>query len=136
MPSSKREAKIPRALCAELHPDDGADPREDKKRKIDRGKGTERKLRQLCKQVSNILQLAISGLDLAAEARIQNVEPAPNAGRLRVTVAITDIASRSEVEVALTRRAGFLRREVAHAVVRHRVPELIFSIIAEGPADA
>ena len=80
MPSSKRKADDVRALCTRIHPDDGVDPREDKRRDVDRTKKHERKLQQLCKQVANALQLVLPNVQLLGDARISSVMPAPNAG--------------------------------------------------------
>ncbi len=62
------------------------------------------------------------------------VEPAPNTGRLRVTVAgaipadATDPTAREELKTALDKAGGFVRMEVARAVHRKYAPELVFHL--------
>ena len=91
---------------------------------------------QLCGRVLEVLSAILSGL---ADEPLQNltvvkVEPAPNTGRLRVTVAgdspadATDPATRIDAERALVRAVGLLRMEVARAIHRKHAPELIFHL--------
>ncbi len=91
---------------------------------------------QLCGQVVQALQGILSGM---ADEDLQNllvvkVEPAPNTGRLRVTVAgippadATDPTHRARAMLALERAAGLLRREVARAIHRKYTPELVFHL--------
>lgn len=131
MPSSKREAEDMRALCAHLSPDDGVAPREDKRRDAAGTEKTDRKLQQLCKQVSNGLQLVLPSVPSLVDAGVSSVTPAPNAGRLRVVVAVPDTCDPRQVAAELEHCRGYLRREIAQVVSRRRVPELVFSIIAE-----
>ena len=136
MSSRKRKMDELRAVCAELHPDDGIDPREDKRAHARTDDKPDRKTRQLCKQVAQTLQLALSALPDAhrlAGVTIWAVNPAPNAGHLCVVVA----APRDERDVlALVRRHSTrLRAEVAAAITRRRAPELSFEVIAKGGQD-
>ena len=135
MPSSKRDREDLRAFCAELHPDDGIDPREDKKRAVDRTKKDDRKLQQLCKQVAGVLQLVLPSLDVLTDATVVSVVPAPNAGRLRVIVAVPNTANHQRMATRIEHCSGYLRCEVGQAVARRRVPELVFSIISEEVTD-
>ncbi len=135
MPSSKRKADDVRALCARIHPDDGVDPREDKRRDVDRIKKPDRKLQQLCKQVENALQLVLPNVQLLGDVRVLSVMPAPNAGRLRVLVVVSDTSDHRQVAARLERCSGYLRSEMAQVVSRRRVPELVFSIVVEGTRD-
>ena len=75
-----------------------------------------------------------------ADESLQNltvvkVEPAPNTGRLRVTVAgvtpadATDPTSRTNALAALERAGGLLRMEVARAIHRKYAPELVFHLV-------
>jgi ribosome-binding factor A len=91
---------------------------------------------QLCGQVLEALSAILSGL---ADETLQNltvvkVEPAPNTGRLRVTVAgtipadATDPTTRINVEKALGRATGLLRTEVARAICRKYAPELVYHL--------
>ncbi|NOX57301.1 MAG: hypothetical protein GXP29_00385 [Planctomycetes bacterium] len=70
MPSSKRDAEDLRALCEQTYPDDGVNPRDDKKRETVRTNKHDRKLQQLCKQVESAMQLALPNIDLPCAARI------------------------------------------------------------------
>ena len=135
MPSRKREEDDVRALCARIHPDDGVDPREDKRRDVAGTKRDDRKLQQLCKQVANALQLVLPNVQVLGNARVVSVIPAPNAGRLRIIVAISDTCDHRQVAVRLEHCSGYLRSEMAQVVSRRRVPELVFSIVAEGTTD-
>ncbi|MCO6437450.1 MAG: hypothetical protein J5J06_10215 [Phycisphaerae bacterium] len=130
MPSSKRNKEDLRAYSAELHPDDGIDPREDKKHTVDRTKKDDRKLQQLCKQVASVLRLVLPSLDVLTDVAVVSVVPAPNAGRLRVIVAAPDTADRQHIAMRIEHCSGYLRWEVGQAVARRRVPELVFSIIS------
>ncbi len=91
---------------------------------------------QLCGRVLEVLSAILSGM---ADETLQNltvvkVEPAPDTGRLRVTVAgdtpadATDPATRIIAEGALARAAGLLRTEVARAIHRKHAPELVFHL--------
>jgi ribosome-binding factor A len=96
-------------------------------------RGGHRKTRQLCGQVFRTLSLALSEL----EARwgwglaVDGVEPAPDATRLRVRVTFGGTRSLDEALDALARLQSFsgrLRQEVAAAITRKKVPELIFEL--------
>src|SRR5215510_3945579 len=81
------------AGCSDIGPEDGTDPRDWKKDWNARQPG--RKALQLCRQVSEALGSALAG---CADAVLQDVlvvavEPAPNAGRLLVTVAAAPSAA-------------------------------------------
>lgn len=131
MPSHKREADDLRALCAQIYSDDGVDPRYDKKCVFDRTRKHDRKLQQLCKQVATALQLVLPNVQALAEARVSSVLPAPNAGRLRVVVAVSDTCDHRQVVAQLERCGGYLRSEVALMVSRRRVPDLVYSVVME-----
>ena len=86
---------------------------------------------QVCRQVHEVLAFALAELDdpLIDDLVLASVTPAPNAGR----VAITLVPSRADLDVAaaLARLHDFvedLREEVAAEVTRRRVPELVFRI--------
>jgi ribosome-binding factor A len=135
MSSRERNQYDPRNLCAHLHPDDGIDPREMARRDTEYDTKSDRKVWQLCKQVGRTLQLALGTLpraDMLVEVSVQTVTPAPNAGRLRVVLAIPDPQRREEVAALLTEHGGRLRREVASTISRRRAPELAFEVIVEG----
>ncbi len=131
MNSRKPRTNDPRPLCAETGPDDGVDPRHEKRRELARSRKPDRKLDQLCKQVAQDLQLSLSALPMVG-VTVQAVVPAPNAGRLRVVLAVPDLQRHTEVAAIVQRFAGRLRAEVAAAISRRRAPELVFEIIEEG----
>lgn len=95
---------------------------------------TGRKAMQLCGQVADALRTILPGLadEVLHNLTVVSVEPAPNTGRLLVTVAgpvpadVTDQATRTE---RLTTAAGHIRTEVAAAVCRRKAPELVFRVI-------
>ncbi len=94
----------------------------------------------LCKQVRRAVALALSGecADPALQSLIvEEVLPAPNAGRMLVRViaphahgheAIIDLLERLE------RVRGILRAHVAEMIARKRTPELTFDVIPAGAA--
>ncbi|GJM25450.1 MAG: hypothetical protein DHS20C16_18650 [Phycisphaerae bacterium] len=135
MPSSKRDAEDVRAFCAEVFEDDGVNPNEDKRRDARRSQGRDRKLEQLCKQVEHALHIVFPSVQMPCDARIAGVEPAPNAGRLRVMVAVPPTCEHASAADAIDRHKGSLRTEVAHAISRRRAPELVFSIVVEEQDD-
>ena len=135
MPSRKRKEDNLRALCAHVYPDDGVDPREDKRRDAKCEKKPDRKLQQLCKQVAQTLQLALGALpqaDALVGVSVRDVRPAPNAGRLCAVIAVPDPRRREEVAAIVQRHGGRLRGEVAMTITRRRAPELTFEVLVEG----
>jgi len=128
MPSSRRDAEKLRAFCADVFEDDGVNPSEDKRVDARRNNKRDRKLDQLCKQVEQILQLVFPATNVPGDTCVASVEPAPNAGRLRVTVAVQSGCHLSQVREALDRCKGYLRTEVAESISRRRAPELVFTI--------
>jgi hypothetical protein len=78
-----------KALCAELGPDDGVDPR-DLLRQTARKKGG-RKTQQLCGQVAEALDYALSACndDMLREMGVVAVQPAPDQSRLLVSIGPT-----------------------------------------------
>ncbi|MGD8452827.1 MAG: ribosome-binding factor A [Phycisphaerae bacterium] len=135
MPSHKRKKTDLRALCAQLHPDDGVDPREDRRRDAEYERKPDRKIWQLCKQVEQTLQLAFGALPQAAAlagVTVSEVTPAPNAGRLRVVIAVPVPDRAAQVLAIVRQHARQLRAEVAAAITRRRAPELTFDVLVEG----
>lgn len=132
MKTHKRLGDVLRALCAELTEEDGVRP--------DRGRGTgdrtgpSRKDMQLCKQVMLTLRAALSGEASSAllrELEIEAVEPAPDATRVRVVVRASEVVDRVGVERVLAELGaarGFLRVQIAGAISRKRVPQLMFVV--------
>lgn len=123
--------------AAEVGPEDGVDPKEFHDRRIRSPRSpASRKALQLCQQVMEALQLALGGM---ADEHLQNltvvsVEPAPNSGRLLVTVAVpglADVTDETTVNLileALAKASGRLRTEVAGEIHRRYAPELVFTI--------
>jgi len=135
MHSRKRKEQNLRALCARLHPDDGVDPREEKRRGAKYERKPDRKLWQLCKQVTHTLQLAFGALpeaDALVGVSVRDVRPAPNAGRLCAVIVVPDPTRRKEVAAIVQQHSGRLRSEVAEAIARRRTPELTFEVIVDG----
>lgn len=130
---SKREM---RALCGEIHPEDGVDPRAFFRRRPSHRKPN-RKVHQLCRQVAEALAYALdsTGDDVLRCLQVAAVEPAPDAARLLVTV--QPFLRESALTPALIlehlgRLAGRLRCEVAAAITRKRAPELVFRVAVTG----
>jgi ribosome-binding factor A len=106
----------------------------------DRARKGERKLRQLCRQVERSVAFTLGGLygtGALVGATVVAVVPAPDAGRLQVTVALPQGSGPDEVaeaREALLGAASVVREEAAHAMHRKRVPELAFHVCLEGEA--
>ena len=97
----------------------------------DRGGRNGHKDLQVCRQVFDALTYALAELDdpMIEELALTSVTPAPNAGRVLVTL----VPSRSDIDsgAALERLQALmsvLRGEVAAELTRKRVPELVFRI--------
>ena len=103
--------------CGEAGPGDGVDPRDE--RRPSRRRGPDRKTLQLCAAVARVLGQLVDG-------RVASVEPAPNAGRLLVTVETDD--DPDAASAALEAGRGRLRSEVAAAVHRKKAPDLVFAV--------
>lgn len=121
-----------RALCADLSPEDGVDPRHLTR---DGGSQTDRrKTWQLCSQVRDVLRLILSS---AVNERLQcldvrEVLPAPSDSQLLVLLAAYDPLSEQErVETieSLRDAAGWLRAEVATSITRKRAPRLELQLL-------
>jgi ribosome-binding factor A len=130
-------------LCAELSDDDGvaphARPRTPAGLRSSQGRsqsGLDRKALQLCHQVAETLEevLAECGDAVLQDLRVLDVEPAPDASRLLVTVAVEEWQSQpvdpSRIHDHLARAAGHLRSEVAGAITRKRTPVLVYRLAA------
>ena len=87
------------------------------------------KVRRLCRQVEEVLALAIAGCgdEALLGVSVREVAPAPGPGRLLVTVEVPE-SEMVETLQALGRVQGFLRSEVASTIRRKRAPELLFRI--------
>lgn len=85
------------------------------------------KTRRLCRQVEEVLALAIAGCgdEALSGIRVREVAPWPGPGRLLITVEAPDLDP-AEALSALGRVQGLLRSEVAASIRRKRAPELLF----------
>lgn len=99
--------------------------------------GLDRKALQLCHQVAETLEavLAECGDSLLQGLRVLDVEPAPDATRLLVTVAVEEGPPDAKLDINrvhehLTRASGHLRSEVATAITRKRTPMLVYRLAA------
>ena len=118
--------------CDELGPEDGIDPRILTRDRSRNRAG--RKDHQLCKQVARALNLWLSeraSSRWAAEIFVQTVQPAPNAGRLRVEIGFlrpVELDLAEQVLAEMGRQRAAMRWAVGQAIVRKRVPELVFAL--------
>jgi ribosome-binding factor A len=93
---------------------------------------------QLCHQVAETLEevLAECGDAVLQALRVLDVEPAPDASRLLVTVAVDDFPegdlNPDRVHDHLARASGHLRSEVATAITRKRAPVLVYRLAGPG----
>src|SRR5258708_2666556 len=88
MTRRKASTKILRSLCGAVDPEDGIDPRV--RSRGGPGRASHRKGRQLCGQAAETLNEVLAGQcgdDVLRSVYIVSVVPAPNVGRLLVTVA-------------------------------------------------
>lgn len=137
MPTRKRPHDGMRDLCAHAHEDDGLDPREWSKPTHDTqhaAKVRRRKDLQLCKQARMAIDRALAGSinPLLRELHVHRVEPAPDARRLNIHIAAPGwILDEYEDEVLMHLRdaRGYLRCEVAAAMSRKAVPQLVLHLI-------
>jgi ribosome-binding factor A len=89
---------------------------------------------QLCKQVERSAWLTLTSVcedDVLLGSAVAAVEPAPDSGRLMVTVVLAsgkDAEDASEAKAALRRSTAAFRDAVGRAVHRKRVPELVFDV--------
>ena len=129
-----RRSSISESLAAELHSDDGQDPKEFF-RKSKQVKKTGRKALQLCSQVVDTLSLVLSGEcgdEVLQNLLVAEVTPAPDASQLLVVLtpaAGSPMLEADEVMAALRAASGRLRTEVAAAISRKRAPRLTFQFL-------
>jgi hypothetical protein len=134
MPRKEPLRKGKEDLCSELGPDDGIDPRETLRRAARQQGG--RKTQQLCGQVAEALNYALSGAcndDLLRDLGVVAVQPAPDEARLLVSLAplLPGPCDPGEVMVHLQQALGKLRAEVAATIHRKKVPELTFRVVVD-----
>lgn len=92
---------------------------------------TDHKVLQVCRQVYDVLTLALAEIDdpVIDDLILARVTPAPNASRVVVIL----VPARADIDSteALSRLAEFaddLREDVASEINRRRAPELVFRI--------
>jgi ribosome-binding factor A len=88
---------------------------------------------QLCRQVQEALTWALGTTirdDRLSDCSIVEVEALPGGNRLLVRVSVPSDLSLSEVQERLTAAGPVLRVEVAQAITRRKVPELVFVAIS------
>ena len=132
MPFRKPSRNRLRSLCAEVHPDDGSDPRVFFRKDGSSGK-PDHKARQLCRQVADVLGSLLDDL------QVVGVEPMPDSTRLLVTVTPKlpdDPNDPAAILGRLNLSASWLRGEVAAAITRRRVPLLSYRVVQIRPGSA
>jgi ribosome-binding factor A len=123
-------------MAAELHSDDGQDPKEFFRKALP-AKKTGRKALQLCSQVADTLSLVLSGEcgdEVLQNLLVAEVTPAPDASQLLVVLAPTpgsQLPAAEEVMAALHAATGLLRTAVAAAITRKRAPRLRFQFVPQ-----
>jgi ribosome-binding factor A len=119
--------------CSDIGPGDGDDPRFDRP-DPDQGPGG-RKTLQLCGQVARTLAQVLPGLGdpVLRDLLVSSVVPARGKGRVLITLAPSPSAQPVALDVLaehVARAAILLRQEVASAIHRRKVPELVFRVEA------
>jgi len=123
-----------RSLGADPDPNDGVVPRESLRTGRSRRR-RDRKARQLCSQVAETLSYVLAeqhGDDVLRSLVVLDVEPAPDASRLMVTVCFqppSGDVGRDRVLECLARASGRLRCEVAASITRRRAPTLVYRAV-------
>jgi ribosome-binding factor A len=125
MASRRFSRKPPVGVCSEWSADDGIDPRLVPK---ERGKVSNRKALQLCRQVERALSVALEG-DVLRDLAVQSVAPAPDSSRLLVTFVYAGAEPIADVLSALRGNYAKLRAEVAASIHRRKTPELTFWVV-------
>ena len=94
----------------------------------------------LCKQIRRIVSMVLAGEcadPLLQSLFVNDVLPAPNAGRLLVRVVLRPIAGEPapglvDVLERLAKVEGLLRMHIGESIARKRTPELTFDVIPAG----
>jgi ribosome-binding factor A len=95
----------------------------------ERQRRPDRKTLQLCRQVQRALSFALAetGDELLLLAYVEDVEPAPDAGHMLVSVRAE--GDPIALMQALYANVGKLRSAVAEAITRRKAPELDFKLV-------
>jgi len=135
MKRSTRSEAILRALCGEIGPDDGQDPR--RSRSTQSQVRSSRKTWQLCAQVRRALESGLTegtSHSLLQSAYVGAVDPAPDATQLLVTIYVRESASMKQLQdlqTLLSQHQGRLRAVVAAAITRRKMPTLKLRVLPE-----
>ncbi len=122
--------------CAELHEDDGIDPRFIRKKRYNEKKHNFQNIR-LCKQIERALSLLFaggSGDERLTGIGVESVKPAPNMSCLMVTVfpVFRDPEPDPDMLIfSLESAKKHLRYEVAAEIRRKRMPDFRFRVIVD-----
>ena len=133
---SNKQSFQSKSLAAELHSDDGQNPKEFF-RKSKQVKKSGRKALQLCSQVADTLSLVLSGEcgdEVLQNLLVAEVTPAPDASQLLVVLSPapgSQALAADVVMAALRAASGWLRTEVTGAISRKRAPRLMFQFLPE-----
>jgi ribosome-binding factor A len=91
-----------------------------------------RKIAQLCAQIRQALELAMLGVvhdEALTDVEVFAVTPLPDPGRVQVTfVAHGERPDIPGLTACLEAARGILTAEVAQAITRKRVPDLVFEV--------
>jgi ribosome-binding factor A len=105
-----------------------------------RRRSCERKTRQLCAQVERTLTFLLESETLDDDLQglhVEAVEPAPNASRLLVVLRPLNAAASRDLAAVLASLAtakGYWRSQIAVAINRKKVPDLVFQVLPGGGA--
>lgn len=98
-----------------------------------------RKLAQLCSQIRRALQMAVLGTvedETFIDLEVHTVEPGNDPGRVRVVFFHHDASVElNEVRRRVEAARGLWTAEVARAIHRRKVPELVFEVHRPSPTD-
>jgi ribosome-binding factor A len=135
MKDKKPSRKDLLSACSEIRPEDGLDPRIYFRERAE--KKPNRKVLQLCSEVSKTIGFTLAwetNDDLLSSLIVESVVPAPDSGRLLVSVSFQGAGAvqAEEIMERLHHITGKLRAAVAAAIHRRRVPELTFQVAYRG----
>ena len=138
--SSRRARELRLQRTGDVYPSDELEP-ERFFGEAERSRKGIRKLLQLCKQVERSAALTLTSVcesDALLGAAVAAVEPAPDSGRLMVTVVLAygkGLEDATEAKAALTRSTTDFREDVSRSIYRKRVPQIVFDVrLVEGAA--
>jgi hypothetical protein len=100
---------------------DGLDPKYDSKPKPSRH---HKKTLQLCAQVRDVLCFVFS--DFEETVYVESVTPLPNSANLLVTLVTKDDVDK--ITAKIYKLKGMIRCEVASAINRKKVPQLVYAV--------